>query len=613
MEKKGQFILGVSSFFHDSAAAIIKDGEIIAAAQEERFTRKKNDSSFPTHAISYCLQAANIEPKQLAAVAYYEKPLLKFDRLLSSYMHEAPRGLPSFLKAMPLWLNKKLHVEKEIDRSLRHQFDGPIAYCSHHQSHAASAFFPSPFKESALITFDGVGEWSTTTWGVGIENKISLEKEIRFPHSLGLLYSAFTYFLGFKVNEGEYKLMGLAPYGKPRYVNKILDNIIEIKDDGSFLLNLEYFDFVTGLKMTSKKFHELFESPPRPPETEITQEHADLAASIQKVTEIVMLNMATHVKSQTGQNNLCLAGGVALNCVGNGKIVQNKIFDHIWIQPAAGDAGGALGAALFYWHQTLDQPRAVHPNRDSQKGSLLGPSYSNEEIRDVLQSFGADFDYIDDDKLFEAIAKAIAQNQVVGFFQGRMEYGPRALGSRSILGDARSPTMQQQLNLKIKFRESFRPFAPSCLAEDADQFFELGETQSPYMLLVAPVKHERRLSVGPEDSDQPISEKLKEQRSDIPAVTHVDCTARVQTVAEETHPRFHRLLKVVKQTTGAGLVINTSFNVRDEPIVMTPEDAYRCFLATDMDVLALENYILYKDNQRDGHCSSDTSSSTRKD
>ncbi len=597
MDKKGQFILGVSSFFHDSAAAIIKDGEIIAAAQEERFTRKKNDSSFPVNAISYCLQAAGITAKELDSVAYFEKPLLKFERLLSSYMHEAPRGLSSFLKAMPLWLNKKLHVEREIDRALNHQFDGPITYCSHHQSHAASAFFPSPFKDSAIITFDGVGEWSTTTWGVGLENKISLEKEIRFPHSLGLLYSAFTYYLGFKVNEGEYKLMGLAPYGKPRYANQILEEIVEVKNDGSFLLNLEYFDFVSGLEMTSKKFHELFGRPPRSPNTEVTQWDADLAASIQKVTENIMLNMAQHVKKETGHNNLCLAGGVALNCVGNGKIVQNKVFENVWIQPAAGDAGGALGAALFSWYQILNQPRTITPGRDSQIGSLLGPSYSNENIQTFLKTSGASFDFVDDDKLFIMIAEAISKGQVVGFFQGRMEFGPRALGSRSILGDPRSSSMQKQLNLKIKFRESFRPFAPSCLAEDADQFFDLGDTPSPYMLLVAPVKKERRLSVGPDDSERPMAEQLNERRSDIPAVTHVDYTARVQTVSPETHPRFYRLLQAIKEATGEGIVINTSFNVRDEPIVMTPQDAFRCFMATDMDILVLENYICYKDNK----------------
>lgn len=591
-----KYVLGISSFFHDSAAAIIKDGEILAAAQEERFTRIKHDSAFPKNAVDYCLKEAGIDHSQLDYVAYYEKPLLKFDRLISSYLHDSPKGLSSFMKAVPLWLNKKFFIEREIDKGLDNKYSGPIGYCTHHQSHAASAFFPSPYENAAIITFDGVGEWSTTTWGEGNGNKIDLKSEIRFPHSLGLLYSAFTYFTGFKVNSGEYKLMGLAPYGEPKYVQDILDNIIDVKDNGSFKLNMEYFSFVSGLRMTSPKFDELFGRPPRAPETPITQQDMDIAASIQKVTEHVMLKIGRHVRKETGQKNLCLAGGVALNCVGNGKLLQENIFDNIWIQPAAGDAGGALGAALFAWHQHQDNPRKVNSEKDSQKGSLLGPRYSNPEIKEYLDGVGAQYDYVEGDALYDRVAEEISNGKVVGFFQGRMEYGPRALGARSILGDARSTKMQKQMNLKIKYRESFRPFAPSCLEEDVSDFFEL-DTPSPYMLIVAPVKKTRCKEMDSNSQKLFGIDKLNVVRSDLPAITHVDYSARVQTVSEDRNPGYYKLLKSFKKKSGEGILVNTSFNIRGEPIVMSPEDAYRCFMCTEMDVLVLENHICYTEKQ----------------
>ncbi len=596
MSLEPTYVLGLSAFFHDSAAALLKDGEIIAAAQEERFTRIKHDSAFPKKAIEYCLSAGGISASDLCSVAYYEKPLLKFDRLISSYLHDAPRGLSSFLKAVPLWLDKKFFIEREIDQGLNNQYSGPIGFCTHHQSHAASAFFPSPFQEAAIITFDGVGEWSSTTWGEGKNNKIDLHHEIQFPHSLGLLYSAFTYFTGFRVNSGEYKLMGLAPYGEPKHYRKIVDNIIEIKDDGSFRLNLEYFNYVSGLQMTSTKMNQLFGRPPRASESPITQDDMDIAASIQKVTEEIMLKISSHVKQQTGHKYLCLAGGVALNCVGNGKIIKEKIFENIWIQPAAGDAGGALGAALFDWHQVKDNKRQLTSGQDLQKGSLLGPSYTNEFIKDYLDSANANYDYFEDSELFDFIATEISSGKVVGFVQGRMEFGPRALGSRSILGDARSPKIQELMNLKIKFRESFRPFAPSCLEEDVTDFFELN-SPSPYMLIVAPVKESRRISPSKEQVDLLGLAKLKMNRSDLPAITHVDGSARVQTVSEANHPRYHKLLKSVKKISREGIVVNTSFNIRGEPIVMSPSDAYRCFMYTEMDILVMENYVCLKEKQ----------------
>ncbi len=590
------YVLGISAFFHDSAAAILKDGEIIAAAQEERFTRIKNDSSFPVNAVAYCLKEAGISPKDLSSVAYYEKPLLKFDRLISSYLHDAPKGFPSFLRAVPLWLNKKFFVENEIYSALENHYTGPIGYCGHHQSHAASAFFPSPFEEAAVITFDGVGEWSSTTWGEGQGNRIDLYSEIRFPHSLGLFYSAFTSFMGFKVNSGEYKLMGLAPYGEPKYVDKILDNIIEVKENGSFQLNLDYFNYVSGLRMTSKKFDQLFGRPPRSSEALFTQQDMDIAASVQKITEQVMIKIAKHVRKETGQKNLCLAGGVALNSVGNGKLLQEQIFENIWIQPAAGDAGGALGAALFNWYQHQENFRKTDRSRDSQKGSLLGPRYCNSEVKSYLDSVNAQYKYYDQTSLYDILAEQISEGKVVGFFQGRMEYGPRALGARSILGDAHSPEMQKKMNQKIKYRESFRPFAPSCLEEDVDKFFEL-KKPSPYMLFVAPVKKERCKKI--DDPTDKISgfDKLNLVRSDLPAVTHVDYSARVQTVTEEYTPGLYNLLKSLKKKTGEGIVVNTSFNIRGEPIVMSPADAYHCFMSTQMDVLVLENFICYKHNQ----------------
>lgn len=587
------YILGISSFFHDSAAALLHNGQIVAAAQEERFTRIKHDSSFPKNSIDYCLKEASITPSDLNLVAYYEKPLLKFERLLSSYLHESPKGFCSFIKAMPLWIQQKFFVEREIDHALKN-YNGPISYCTHHQSHAASAFFPSPFEEAAIITFDGVGEWSTTTWGVGKMNSISLNNEIQFPHSLGLLYSAFTYFTGFKVNSGEYKLMGLAPYGEPKYVQTILENLIDIKEDGSFNLNLNYFNFISGLTMTSHKFAQLFERPPRIPESPITQSDMDLAASIQVVTEQAMLKIANHVYRETQLESLCLAGGVALNCVGNGNILRNSPFKNIWIQPAAGDAGGALGSALFAWYQHKQQPRVPAP-RDSQKGSLLGPSYSNDEIKQYLNSIKAKYSYLDDSQLFTYLSQLLANEKVVGFFQGRMEFGPRALGARSILGDARSDKMQKQMNLKIKFRESFRPFAPSCLEEDVSHYFELN-TPSPYMLLVSQINSKRRNNDIDHDSIQGL-DKLKQRRSDIPAVTHVDYSARVQTVSPDKNLKFYNLLKAFKELTGESVLINTSFNVRGEPIVMNPQDAFYCFMNTDMDVLVLENYICLKEEQ----------------
>ncbi len=587
-------ILGISAFYHDSAAALVVDGRIVAAAQEERFTRKKHDEGFPTHAIEYCLQEAGLAASDVDYVGFYDKPLLKFERLLETYLAVAPRGFRSFLLAMPPWLRQKLYLTRELNRGLRHQYRKRYVFTEHHESHAASAFFPSPFEEAAILTLDGVGEWATASFGYGRGNQITLTHEQRFPHSLGLLYSAFTYFCGFRVNSGEYKLMGLAPYGEPKYVDVILDKLINLKDDGSFRMDMRYFDYCQGLTMTSRAFDRLFGGPPRESESPLTEREMDLAASIQQVTEEIMLRTARRVHSETGMKNLCLAGGVALNCVGNGRLLREGPFEHIWIQPAAGDAGGALGAALFIWHQLLDQPRVADPH-DSQSGSLLGPRFDEQAIRAFLDQSGAEYHYCaTDEELSEHVAGLLADEKVVGWFQGRMEFGPRALGARSILGDARSRQMQSVMNLKIKFRESFRPFAPAVLAEHAHEYFELRPDQdSPYMLLVAPVHASQRVHHDQADRHQGL-DKLKTCRSTIPAVTHVDDSARVQTVDAHRHGRYRKLLESFYAKTGCPVLINTSFNVRGEPIVCTPQDAYRCFLATHIDALVLERFVLVK-------------------
>ena len=593
-------ILGISAFYHDSAACLVRDGDLVAAAQEERFSRKKHDERFPQHALDYCLREGGITPADLDYVAFYDKPLLKFDRLLETYLAFAPRGFRSFCAAMPLWLRTKLHLPRELDRGLGRAYRGRYVFPEHHESHAASAFYPSPFHEAAILTMDGVGEWATAAWGVGRGNRIDLRQELRFPHSLGLLYSAFTYFTGFKVNSGEYKLMGLAPYGEPRYKDLILKHLIDLRDDGSFRMDQSYFNYCQGLAMTSRKFERLFGGPPRRPESPLTQREMDLAASIQAVTEEIMLRAARYVARQSGLRNLVLAGGVALNCVANGRIADEGIFDGLWIQPAAGDAGGALGAALFVWHQLLGHPREAAGAGDRQQGSLLGPRYTNEEIREFLDGAAAKYHtYADEGELLETVADAIASGKVVGWLQGRMEFGPRALGSRSILGDARSRQMQSIMNLKIKFRESFRPFAPSVLAERAaDWFLMQPGCESPYMLLVAGVRPEKRLAMDEAARGLTgIDRLLKAVRSAVPAITHVDYSARVQTVDEARHGRYRRLIRRFEEKTGCPVIINTSFNVRGEPIVCSPEDAWRCFMATNMDVLVLEDSVLHKEEQ----------------
>ena len=591
-------ILGISAFYHDSAAAIVVDGEIVAAAQEERFSRKKADHEFPQQAVNYCLREAGLSPEQLDYVGFYDKPVTKFERLLETYLAFAPAGYQSFRKAMPLWLKQKLHLPKELSRGLNDRYSGRYVFTDHHESHAASAFFPSPFEEAAILTLDGVGEWSTSCFGVGRGNKIELTDEIRFPHSLGLLYSAFTYYTGFRVNSGEYKVMGLAPYGEPVFKDKILNHVLDVKDDGSFRMDMSYFNYCQGLTMTSKKFHNLFGGPPRKPESEVTQREMDLAASVQAVTEEIVLRISRHVHTKTGMNNLVLAGGVALNCVGNGRILREGPFDQIWIQPAAGDAGGALGTALFIWHQLLEKPRAPR-GKDSQKGSLLGPAFSDDEIIRTLSQHGAAYtSCVSDEELCGTVADLIAEEKVIGWFQGRMEFGPRALGARSILGDARSQKMQSIMNLKIKFRESFRPFAPLVLKEHVDRYFEMRPfEESPYMLLVAPVKEAIRTELGADYEQSFGIDKLNYSRSEIPAVTHVDYSARVQTVDADRNPLLHQLMMRFNEKTGCPVLINTSFNVRSEPIVCTPEDAYRCFLMTDMDVLVLGRQIIHKDRQ----------------
>ncbi len=582
-------ILGISAFYHDSAACLVVDGEIIAAAQEERFTRRKHDMGFPAHAVAYCLAEGGLaEASALDYVVFYDKPLVKFERLLETYLRYAPRGIRSFVKAMPLWLKQKLWMREEIRRALG--YEGPLLFTEHHESHAASAFFPSPFESAAILTIDGVGEWATASLGVGTGNRIRILNEIHFPHSLGLLYSAFTYFTGFKVNSGEYKLMGLAPYGEPRFAGLIERELIDVREDGSFQLNLRFFDYCAGLTMTNGRFAELFGGPPRAPETALTQREMDMAASIQAVTEKVMRNMARHARAVTGMENLVLAGGVALNCVANGKILRDGLWKGIWIQPAAGDAGGALGAALFVHHQLLGAPRVVDGRRDRQRGSLLGPAFGRDAIARFLAERGVVAEIHEDTQaLLDRVTDLLAEEKVVGWFQGRMEFGPRALGARSILGDPRSLEMMSTMNLKIKFRESFRPFAPSILRERVGDYFELSG-ESPYMLLVAGVDPRRRRPVANEGP--PGLGRLKVLRSEIPAVTHVDYSARIQTVSAEDDPLYHRLLSRFQEKTGCPLLVNTSFNVRGEPIVCTPEDAYRCFARTQMDVLVLGPYVI---------------------
>jgi len=589
-------ILGISAFYHDSAAVLVVDGDVAAAAQEERFTRKKHDYGFPVHAIDYCLEEGGLAPEKLDYVGFYDKPFLKFERLLETYLAFAPAGFRSFLTAMPLWLHEKLHLPREISRGLKGKYKRRYVFAEHHESHAASAFFPSPFDEAAILTVDGVGEWATASYGYGRGNHITLTHELHFPHSLGLLYSAFTYFCGFKVNSGEYKLMGLAPYGEPKYERLILEKLVDLKPDGSFRLDMSYFNYCQGLRMTSKRFERLFDGPPRRPESPLTQREMDLAASVQKVTEEIMLRAARHVHEETGLANLCLAGGVALNCVGNGRILREGPFERIWIQPAAGDAGGALGVALFIWHQLLGKTRRAHPD-DNQHGSLLGPRFTNDRVRAFLDAKGAVYHHFDEeDRLLAHVADLLASEKVVGWMQGRMEFGPRALGCRSILGDARSREMQRVMNRKIKFRESFRPFAPVVLRERVSEYFEMRDgEESPYMLLVAPVAEGKR--TAHDDSSATGLDKLKAIRSTVPAITHVDGSARVQTADGARHGRFYRLLKAFEAKTGCPVMINTSFNVRGEPIVCAPEHAYRCFMATNMDALVMEDFVLLKDKQ----------------
>ena len=590
-------ILGISAFYHDSAAALIRDGEIIAAAQEERFSREKHDSSFPSRAIQFCLEQACITTDRLDYIGFYEKPLIKFDRLLETYLHFAPRGFRSFRKALPLWVGQKLHLGREMDRELglkKHRY----VFCEHHESHAASAFFPSPFEEAAIVTMDGVGEWATATVGHGRENKVSVSREIRFPHSLGLLYSAFTYYTGFWVNSGEYKMMGLAPYGKPVYVDLIRDHLIDIRDDGSFWMDMSFFNYAHGLTMTSEKFHRLFGRPPRKEKEPLEQHHMDLASSAQKIVEEVMLKTVRHAHEITGSKNLCLAGGVALNCVANGRIAREGPFEEVWIQPAAGDGGGALGVALLIWHQLLGNGReAVRP--DGQAGSLLGPEYESGSIQSFLRDVGAEFEVLEDPVLMDRVSQKIAQGKVIGWFQGRMEYGPRALGCRSIIGDARNPDIQTAMNLKVKFRESFRPFAPSAMSEHAGEHFEMERhPDSPYMLLVTGVRGKRRRTLIEKEKSLTGIDLLKLARSEIPAVTHVDYSARVQTVDAARYPRYWKLLSRFREMTGCPVIVNTSFNLSWEPIVNSPQEAYSTFMATNIDALVLENVLVLKENQR---------------
>jgi len=596
------YILGISAFYHDSAACLLRDGDIIAAAQEERFTRKKHDASFPHKAIEYCLYEAGIDAGEITNVVFYEKPFVKFERLLETYLAFAPKGFTSFAQAMPVWIKDKLFqksiLTKELTKTLGDSvnWNDRLLFSEHHLSHAASAFYPSPFESAAVLTLDGVGEWTTTSLAVGKGKDLKVIKEIHFPHSLGLLYSAFTYYTGFRVNSGEYKVMGLAPYGEPRFADLIKEKLINLSEDGSFQLDMSYFDFATGLTMTSNKFHKLFGGPPRTSEANLTQREMDLAASIQKVTEDIVVKLAQGIAKETGEKNLCLAGGVALNCVINGILLRKKIFNNIWIQPAAGDAGGSLGAALSIWHLHYAKERTVSSERDAMKGSYLGPSFTNDEIEAELIVCGAKFKKLSEDDLLDQVASAIANEKAVGWMQGRMEFGPRALGGRSIIADPRSPAIQKQLNLKVKYRESFRPFAPSILSEHVGEWFE-HDTDSPYMLLVADVQQDKRLAMTIEQEALFGIDKLNVPRSSVPAITHVDYSARIQTVHSDTNPRYHAVISKFKEKTGCPIVVNTSFNVRGEPIICSPTDAFKCFMGTDLDVLAVGNYLLIKENQ----------------
>ena len=596
------FILGISAFYHDSAACLIQDGDIIAAAQEERFTRIKHDSAFPSNAIKYCLKEAKIGPDQIENIVFYEKPFLKFERLLETYLAFVPKGFVSFAKAIPVWIKDKLFQKSSLTKELQFllgkdvNWNDKLLFSEHHLSHAASAFYPSPFERAAILTLDGVGEWTTTSIALGKGKDIKVIKEIMFPHSLGLLYSAFTYYIGFKVNSGEYKVMGLAPYGEPRYANLIKENLINIADDGSFQLNMSYFNYATGLTMTNKKFHELFGGPPRKSETKLSQREMDLASSVQKVIEEIIIKLAKDIAKETGEKNLCLAGGVALNCVANGILLREKIFDNLWIQPAAGDAGGALGAALSIWHQYHNKERSSSKDRDAMKGSYLGPEFNDAEIEATLMACGAIFKKLSETEIIEEVVSALTDEKAVGWMQGRMEFGPRALGGRSIIADPRSSKMQKQLNLKVKYRESFRPFAPSILREDVGEWFE-HDADSPYMLLVADVKENKRRVMTAEEEALFGIDKLNIVRSSVPAITHVDYSARIQTVDANTNSRYHAVISKFKEKTGCPIVINTSFNVRGEPIVCNPTDAFKCFMGTELDVLAIGNYLLIKEKQ----------------
>ncbi len=588
------YILGISAFYHDSAACLLRDGEIVAAAQEERFTRKKGDAGFPQHAAQYCLKAAGVRPSDLAYVGFYDKPLLKFERILETYLGVAPRGFTQFRLAGPAWMKEKLFQDREIRSALR--YDGEVLYAEHHESHAASAFFPSPFEEAAILTVDGVGEWATASFGTGRGNDLELLQDLHWPDSLGMLYSAFTYFTGFKVNSGEYKVMGLAPYGEPKYVDAIYRELIDLREDGSFTLNQKYFNYLTGLTMTDGAFDKLLGGPARVPESKLTQREMDLARSIQVVCEEIIMRMARTVHRQTGMENLCLAGGVALNCVANGRLLREGPFKRLWIQPAAGDAGGALGVAQLIWHRHCRQPRTIASGNDAMRGAYLGPEFSPDEIREYLDTQGAIYERLERHCLLERVARLLAEEKVVGWFDGRMEFGPRALGARSILGDPRSSRMQAQMNLKIKFREGFRPFAPSVLRERVQDYFEL-DCDSPYMLLVAPVKRERQIPMTAEQRGLWGIDQLNVLRSDIPAVTHIDYSARIQTVSRDTNPNYYDLIKEFERLTGCAVLVNTSFNVRGEPIVCTPADAYQCFMRTHIDYLVLGPFLLDKSQQ----------------
>lgn len=594
-------ILGISALYHDSAAALIDNGQIIAAAQEERFSRKKQDSDFPQAAIDYCLDEGGVDLAEIDYIAFYDKPFLKFERLLETYVAFAPRGFESFRMAIPVWLKEKLFQKSLLRNKLRESvpdfdWDARLLFAEHHQSHAASAFYPSPFQNAAILTMDGVGEWTTTSLGIGRGNSVEMTREIHFPHSLGLLYSAFTYYAGFRVNSGEYKVMGLAPYGEPKYSQLIMDNIIDVKEDGSFRMDMSYFDYCTGLRMTNDKFSDLFGAPPRDPESLLTQREMDLAASIQDVTEEIVLRLGRSIAKETGEKNLCLAGGVALNCVANGKLLRDNAFENIWIQPAAGDAGGALGAALIGYHHFQGQPRSLNGAMDAMKGSYLGPEYEQADIEARLTAAGAKFSTLSDTDTIEKAAAALESGKAVGWFQGRMEFGPRALGGRSILGNPRDPEMQKTLNLRVKYRESFRPFAPSVLSEDVSDWFEI-DRESPYMMIVANVKSEHRRAMTEAENALFGIDKLNVPRSTIPAITHVDYSARIQTVHKETNPRYHALISAFKEKTGCPVVVNTSFNVRGEPIVCTPEDAFRCFMGSGIEVLVVGNCYLAKEDQ----------------